>query len=504
MGIPSYFRKILQKYPGCLQKTKPPGIGGIYFDFNCLIYRCIRGKSMPKWKSETNKEWEEALLREIIRTVKEVIQEAGGVKKVYLGIDGVVPMAKIRQQRVRRFKSSWLRKIKQQKEGTEEDWDSNSITPGTAFMDMLSKQLEGHGWEVSGVREEGEGEHKIMKCIRKEGISKKEPLIVYGLDADLILLTMLVGEECKRKIWLMREEQEFQGGGLKQDADGEQHYVFLNIDEFKMRLNLRGYQQVLNYIGLMTLMGNDFIPHSITHKLGDDGHEYVMEELVKMIRKEGEWLVDEKGLLRETILREIAGRWAKDESEKLFHMIRKKREQAGRGVLKGMDEMEAYPLEKMVEKQLIDEEGQLVEGWRDIYSKQWIRHSTESICEEYMYGCQWVLDYYLGKEVNLQWVFPCWVPPLWSSISRSNIKEKKERNESQIKSPTPEEQLAMVLPLDSWGLIREKNHRKLPILAPQMWPEEYGFFTLGRKWLWESEAMIPILTAEYLRDILNE
>jgi hypothetical protein len=67
----------------------------------------------------------------------------------------------------------------------------------------------------------------------------------------------------------------------------------------------------------------------------------------------------------------------------------------------------------------------------------------------------------------------------------------------------PEEQLAMVLPLRSWGLIHKKEHRKLPIQSPQMWPKEFGYFSLGRKWLWECEAMIPVLTAEYLREILK-
>jgi hypothetical protein len=67
----------------------------------------------------------------------------------------------------------------------------------------------------------------------------------------------------------------------------------------------------------------------------------------------------------------------------------------------------------------------------------------------------------------------------------------------------PEEQLAMVLPLDSWGLIRNRNLRQLPVLQPQLWPLKYAFFSAGRKWLWECEARIPILTAERLRDILK-
>jgi hypothetical protein len=65
--------------------------------------------------------------------------------------------------------------------------------------------------------------------------------------------------------------------------------------------------------------------------------------------------------------------------------------------------------------------------------------------------------------------------------------------------PRPQEQLAMVLPLESWGLIRDSGLRRLPALMPQMWPRKFGFVSLGRKWLWECEAKIPVLMVERLR-----
>jgi hypothetical protein len=67
----------------------------------------------------------------------------------------------------------------------------------------------------------------------------------------------------------------------------------------------------------------------------------------------------------------------------------------------------------------------------------------------------------------------------------------------------PAEQLAMVLPVESWGLIRDPKLRLLPLLAPQMWPQQFEFLSVGRKWLWECEARIPVLTAERLREILK-
>jgi 5'-3' exonuclease len=99
-------------------------------------------------------------------------------------------------------------------------------------------------------------------------------------------------------------------------------------------------------------------------------------------------------------------------------------------------------------------------------------------------------------------MYPGWAPPLWSEFEcledrAIQIEPKKFRIE-------PEEQLAMVLPLGSWGLIKKEEHKKMPLKIPHMWPQEYGFFSLGRKWLWECEALIPVLTAEYLRENLKD
>ncbi len=429
---------------------------------------------MPEWTKETHVSWEDSLIKEVVKTVKEVVREAGSPKKVYLGIDGVVPMAKIRQQRVRRFKSVWLRRMSHplpsgqpnkmperqaqllsSGQQSKESWDSNSITPGTEFMDKLFRGLEGHGWEVSGVHEPGEGEHKIMNKIRGE-TNEKDDIIVYGLDADLILLSILTAEKTGKRIWLLREEQEFSGGGLRQDAGGEQLYTFMNLDELKKRIGIHSYRDALNYVGLMSLMGNDFLPHSITHKLNDDGHEYVMREFEQMKRNPKSLLISDDEKMNINNLKEICKRWSADESDKMFLMIKKKREQAGRGV-----------------------------------------------CREYIYGCQWIIDYYTGKSVDMKWMMPSWVPPLWRDIAKCDI-DKIEINGGETYDLKPQEQLAMVLPKESWWLIRDPKLKMLPEKAPQFWPLEFSFFSVGRKWLWECEASLPSLSADRMRSILRE
>jgi hypothetical protein len=68
----------------------------------------------------------------------------------------------------------------------------------------------------------------------------------------------------------------------------------------------------------------------------------------------------------------------------------------------------------------------------------------------------------------------------------------------------PQEQLAMVLPLESYWLIRDKKLRELPKLAPQLWPSSFQLFTAGHKQTWECEAQIPLFFPSRLRYLLSQ
>lgn len=494
MGIPSYFRTLLKSHPHTIRQTLPIQVKSLCFDFNCLVYRCLHAPQLrpfPGWTDpEDADRWEGELLDTVVHTVKEVWAAAGSPAHVYLAVDGVVPMAKIRQQRVRRFKSAWL---------SQGGWDKNAITPGTLFMDKLTTALQalvkkqGSKWVLSSVNEPGEGEHKLLAYLRGSALSS-HPMLIYGLDADLILLSMLLSQQTSQPVWLMRERQEFESKGSVSVTE----YSFLDIEAVKEKIHVTDWMSCLNYVTLMSLMGNDFLPHSLTHKLSNDGHSKVIQELLSM-KETGAWLVTPT--LNLSVLQGIASRWATEETERMYQMIEHKQKQGRRGLLPGMDESEGLPLVWNVEKDFLNGR-KLVDDWRARYwSFMHERVNREQVCGEYVKGIQWIVAYYLGEPVDKEWMYPYWIPPLWSDLARMSSMPRMELGGTL--PPSPQEQLAMVLPLASWGLVREP-YRRLPLLCPQAWPTNFSFFSLGRRWLWECEARVPVLTAGRIRELLME
>ena len=84
----------------------------------------------------------------------------------YISFDGVVPLAKMAQQKQRRYKSYITKQILKTNK-----WNTNAITPGTKFMndldDFLSlKFKKSDKTFFTGSKQPGEGEQKIFQYIR--------------------------------------------------------------------------------------------------------------------------------------------------------------------------------------------------------------------------------------------------------------------------------------------------------------------------------------------------
>lgn len=516
MGIPSFYRRLSIAHKGLIGKDRGTKVAALYFDFNCLIYSVVRSPSMPVYSAATHSEWETALLREINTYVLKVWGEAGSPSEVFLSVDGVVPVAKIKQQRLRRFKSSWLvqEEVARGIRPAGESWDTNAITPGTLFMEKLGKSLldlchrRGKEWSVSGADEPGEGEQKIMRLLRSRDPSSYDgSIVVYGLDADLILLTLLNGVgRGYPACYLMREDKEF---GQKTPGN-EFSYLSMNkLPEllWKDFLSLSKEQQqkrIQTYVCGMSLLGNDFLPHSLSVHVRDDGHECLSRDLLAL-EKEGLQLLitDNSGYQRLNLdcLKPLLSKWALREEDAILQSIRKKRAMRNSVVQVDAEQvLQALPLEWDVEQEVVtykkQEDGkfriEFLPSWKRVYSEKWLKnHNLDDLVNQYIYGVQWIYDYYTGqREIPLTWMFPASLPPLWSDLVTSMPHSVPTVETLDAKPLLPQQQLSMVLPLSSWYLIRQPKLRKLPVDYPQYFPKGFGFFSVGRRHLWECEPNI--------------
>jgi 5'-3' exonuclease len=88
MGIPSYYKKLIHSVHGLVSSHAHP-VAWLFMDFNCLIYHCIPAIDPLHFT-------EAALIAEVVRYTKEVVKEVAPQTGVYIDIDGVVLMAKMR------------------------------------------------------------------------------------------------------------------------------------------------------------------------------------------------------------------------------------------------------------------------------------------------------------------------------------------------------------------------------------------------------------------------
>ena len=204
MGIPSYYKNTINNYPEIIIpcETFDYSVDHLFLDLNCAIHPCCANK--------TN---ENEMYGSIFEKIQECISLTNVQKLVYLAIDGPAPRTKMEQQRQRRLRSYHEKKI----------WDTNQITPGTSFMNTLSSYLHKRckelkvKWIISDSNEPGEGEHKIMDLM--DTLPESSMNVVYGLDADLIMLSMIR----KQKVYLLRERTEYNIENL------DTNYIFCDI-----------------------------------------------------------------------------------------------------------------------------------------------------------------------------------------------------------------------------------------------------------------------------------
>lgn len=276
----------------------------LFFDYNSMIHPCAH---QVLENSELNTQCQTADIE------NEIIQHTLGYtryvidmlkpKYVYIMIDGVAPRAKINQQRERRYKSHFFKNLHPVNNPVE--WDTNNITPGTGFMIKLKQQLQQFTEAmvrdntrvekiyISDSDEKGEGEHKMMKVIdhiTNKQEQNKSKIFIYGLDADLIMLSLL-SQACEQ-IVLLRDNTF--NHKLK---ESQQTFTYLDIkqlqsaiyEEVRVLCNDSNFDYpkrnvIADYIFLCFLMGNDFLHHVPSLMIKENGINALMKFYISALR----------------------------------------------------------------------------------------------------------------------------------------------------------------------------------------------------------------------------
>ncbi|KAL1306279.1 hypothetical protein AAFC00_004367 [Neodothiora populina] len=347
MGVPALFRWLSQKYPKIIspvieehaqdvdgekipidaRKANPNGeeFDNLYLDMNGIVHPCSHPEDRPPPANE------EEMMVAVFEYTERVVNMVRPRKLLMIAVDGVAPRAKMNQQRSRRFRSAqeaaqkdadkaelykMLKAQGQEPEegdGPKKTWDSNAITPGTPFMDILAASLRywiayklntDPAWEklkiiISDATVPGEGEHKIMQFVRSQRNSPSHDPntrhVIYGLDADLIMLGLATHEPHFR---VLREDvfandtkpgmcrlcnqpghiaAECRGAPAKKDEDKQgvaplKPFIWLHVGVLREYLAVEmsvpnqpfkfDLERALDdWVFMCFFVGNDFLPH---------------------------------------------------------------------------------------------------------------------------------------------------------------------------------------------------------------------------------------------------
>jgi len=554
MGIPLYFRHVIQDYQNNLL-LNPKNITNcdrIFFDFNCIIHGCAakinEGKNMDDLFRQ--------IIRDSIAYMNDIVQRIRPTSLVFIAVDGPCPFSKMVQQRKRRFLSTW--KNDQGNDRVVKAWDSNCVTPGTLFMDSLNaslkeyvdecmknneKQDSGYRVCVSDSTEFGEGEHKIFRYLRQHPGRESKTDLIYGLDADLILLSLCALNRRTidgYNIGLLREVPEF-NLHKAHGFDADSSFLILDIKKLATTIvtqhghgivseSLSARTFLNDYVMLCTFFGNDFLPTLSFLKVGTDNVTRLMSTYKECIDRELGTLLDAEFDLNIGFLRMFLSILAKDEdlewNRMLKHYDEKKAfvpryiEQQG-FKKKKQYEMERFPLfhREWNDTFLINP---AQKGWRMNYYYHYFGHSPDigrtvhHACQEYMKGLQFVCDYYWKQTPCLHWHYPYFYAPtlldmcnFTAFFDKSEIEMSSKHNTSFVDMLKNNKylQLMCVLPPQSLHLIPEKKCRdlveKIEYGCVHFYPERFRLSTFLKDFLWECNPIIPMIKINYVQKQLE-
>ena len=561
MGIPSYFSYIIKNHSNIIRnwrfhrEKKGTKFSSLYMDCNSIIYDCVR-----KIENSPNSAGliEDAIIDAVIAQIEYYVELINPENVLYIAFDGVAPFAKMSQQRIRRYKTGYLASIDFAEsadstrvrkseiggvsngvgQSTTAKWNTSAITPGTKFMNELSTRVRRAFVQsgrffgvkqliVSASDEPGEGEHKMFQYMRDHAL-QSETIAVYGLDADLIMLSLFHCFACEN-IYIFRESPAF-GKAILNGQFDENELIFLDNRALSRAIfsemgctdfNDRG--RIYDYIFMCFLLGNDFLPHFPSLNIRTHGNFTILETYQRVIGKftDRRFIGSDSG--------DIQWKWVKLFVKELTKMERQSisEEYTSRSKLESRhystatkDDREMafdnIPVIYRAEEHYINPSER---GWESRYyrvafhlSKSPSSEFVSGVCQNYLEGLEWVFKYYTEGCPHWRWRYQFHYPPLFVDLAEHipdfSTSFIDERALGINKPFHPQTQLAYVIPEWNHSLLLPETRKAIAKLGISQYYEPLGdlrFQWMFCRYFWESHAIlkdIPFAKLEELDGVL--
>jgi len=462
------------------------------------------------------------IFRRVFQDVLGLTQTVRPKQSLILAIDGVAPQAKINQQRNRRYKAATERK-------PEQVFDPNSITPGTDFMFELDRFIRDEINRITAAKQQGgvydpygsvlpphiiysshlvpgEGEHKIADHLRVMP-AENRTVVIYGADADLIMIYLMHLRRGWNNIYLFRENN------LNYTV---QAMISLKDLEIILRQLYRGASfPADDFVTLLFLNGNDFLPRFPIFERVDDALRVLIGGYMEFLQQN-----PGKGITTGTGID-----W-RNFSLFLQYIADKYGDNLLRSWGLNEDNMIKFPslvAQKCIvqKKQVIGLESKCIREFDlEKFKYEWYRYvfssktgtsviipsteDKEEMIHYYLEGLAWVYGYYRNgaNGVNLSWYYPYHYSPLFKDIPKY-MTGRVERGEITwetnpvyllSKFVSPLEQLIMVLPPASLTSVPRELHSLYSISSPiyDLLPEGFIVDPYGKMEEWQAHAILPI------------
>lgn len=518
MGIPVYLSYIIKQHPDIVQEigSIQDRIQDLFIDANSIIYDAVhQGAASDK-----------EVYDGVGRLLVELFAKVKPTRKMYVMFDGVAPAAKMDQQRTRRFKSAFEKRLTATGSSTPV-WDTTAITPGTKFMINLERELSirlksssiGVPVEISGPDKPQEGEHKIFSLIRdSQHVSRNDVVAVYGLDADLIMLALNHLTVCP-KTYLFRETPHFVSS-LSRELKPNTTYL-LNIPELSKSIAIdfgaevfagqvkNELQYVSDYILLCFLLGNDFMPHFPSINIRQTGIRVLIDAYKQMRSTVGGRLV-EKGQIVWKKMRALISILSEMERERFLESDTKRAKQARYCMSAPKFETD----NPAIDLPLLDRSVELFidpsrDGWRRRYYQVLFNCEDDdtrvkAICTEYIRAMEWTFKYYHAGCVDWRWRYPYAYAPLLTDLAQYTpyLGVSMFPDTAQNEPVSATTQLAYVLPGSALWLLPEDVQAKLYANLRENYRDDFDFEWAYCRYFWECHVKFPELELDRIEAVL--